>query len=48
MPTITVYLDAELYDFVKASPSAIIQKALRQWKERQDASQSQPPRLCSP
>jgi len=34
MPTITVYLDAELYDFVKDSPSAIIQKALREHKEK--------------
>jgi len=41
MPTITVYLDAELYDFVKASPSAIIQQALKQLKETQKASKKQ-------
>jgi len=38
MPTITVYLDAELYDYVKQSPSAIIQKALKRLKESEDAS----------
>jgi len=38
MPTITVYLDAELYDYVKDSPSAIIQKALKEMKEREEAS----------
>jgi hypothetical protein len=37
MPTITVYLDAELYDFVKESPSSIIQKALKQLKESERA-----------
>jgi len=41
MPTITVYLDAELYDYVKASPSAIIQKALKQSKEREEAAKNQ-------
>jgi hypothetical protein len=37
MPTITVYLDADLYDFVKKSPSAIIQKALKEMKESEEA-----------
>jgi hypothetical protein len=41
MPTITVYLDAELYDYVKQSPSAIIQKALKEMKDREDASINQ-------
>jgi hypothetical protein len=41
MPTITVYLDAVLYDYVKESPSAVIQKALKEMKEREDASKSQ-------
>jgi len=34
MPTITIYLDTELYDYVKNSPSAIIQQALREQKEK--------------
>jgi len=34
MPTITVYLDAELYDYVKDSPSAIIQEALKEHKQK--------------
>jgi hypothetical protein len=41
-----VYLDAELYDYVKASPSAIIQKALKQLKEGDEpaeASERPPP-----
>ena len=38
MPTITVYLDAELYDYVKQSPSTIIQKALKLLKKSEDAS----------
>jgi hypothetical protein len=40
MPTITVYLDAELYDYVKESPSAIIQKALKKLKESEEASKN--------
>lgn len=31
---IGVYLNAELYDYVKHSPSAIIQEALREYKEK--------------
>jgi len=38
MPTLTVYLDAELYEMVKDSPSAIIQKALRKYKEQRETS----------
>jgi hypothetical protein len=41
MPTITVYLDAELYDYVKHSPSAIIQEALRKCKKEEEASKKQ-------
>jgi hypothetical protein len=41
MPTITVYLDAELYDYVKESPSSIIQKALKEMKEREEAPPKQ-------
>jgi len=40
MPTLTVYLDAELYDYVKVSPSAIIQKALKKLKESEEASKN--------
>lgn len=40
MPTITVYLDAELYDYVKESPSAIIQKALKHLKESEEAAKN--------
>jgi hypothetical protein len=40
MPTITVYLDTELYDFVKDSPSAIIQKALREYKGKVEKSET--------
>jgi len=29
MPNITIYLNTELYDFVKAKPSTIIQEALK-------------------
>jgi len=36
MPTITIYLDTELYDYVKDSPSAIIQQALREHKEKRE------------
>jgi hypothetical protein len=44
MPTITVYLDADLYDYVKESPSAIIQKALRKCREEErEASKNQQP-----
>jgi hypothetical protein len=38
MPTITVYLDAELYDYVKKIPSAIIQEALKEHKQKREAS----------
>jgi hypothetical protein len=41
MPTITVYLDAELYDYVKESPSAIIQEALKEHKQKRKASSKQ-------
>jgi hypothetical protein len=41
MPTITVYLDAELYDFVKESPSAIIQQALKEYMQKNEASKKQ-------
>jgi len=37
MPTITVYLNAELYELVKDSPSAIIQEALKEYKEKREA-----------
>ena len=40
MPTLTVYLDAELYDYVKESPSAIIQKALKRLKESEKAAKN--------
>jgi hypothetical protein len=36
-----VYLDAELYDYVKASPSAIIQKALKQLQESEEAAKNE-------
>jgi hypothetical protein len=36
MPTITVYLNAKLYDLVKASPSTIIQQALKEYVERHE------------
>jgi len=36
MPTITVYLNAKLYDLVKASPSAIIQQALKEYEKKQE------------
>jgi hypothetical protein len=36
MPTITVYLNAKLYDLVKASPSAVIQQALKEYVERHE------------
>jgi hypothetical protein len=43
MPTITIYLDTELYDYVKDSPSAIIQQALREQKgkEKKETSNEQ-------
>jgi hypothetical protein len=41
MPTITIYLDAELYDFVKESPSAIIQQALKEYMQKKEASNEQ-------
>jgi len=41
MPTITVYLNAKLYDLVKASPSAIIQQALREYIERHEHTENQ-------
>jgi len=34
MPTITIYLNIELYDYVKNNPSAIIQQALKERKEK--------------
>jgi hypothetical protein len=36
MPTITVYLNAKLYDLVKASPSAIIQQALQDYQKKHE------------
>ena len=36
MPTITVYLNADMYDLVKASPSAVIQQALKEYMERHE------------
>jgi hypothetical protein len=41
MPTITVYLNAELYELVKDSPSAVIQEALREYKEKREKSKKQ-------
>jgi hypothetical protein len=41
MPTITVYLDAELYDYVKENPSAIIQRALKHLKEDKEVSRKE-------
>ena len=38
MPVINIYLDEELFEFVKRDRSRIIQKALRQFKERTDQS----------
>ena len=32
---VTVYLNAKLYDLVKASPSAIIQQALKEYEKKQ-------------
>lgn len=37
MPTITVYLNNELFDYVKEDTSKRIQKALREMKERENA-----------
>jgi hypothetical protein len=36
MPTITVYLNAEMYDLVKASPSAVIQQALKEYQKKHE------------
>ncbi len=41
MPITNVYLDDELFEFVKENKSKIIQEALRQYKEKTDQA------LCS-
>ena len=33
MPTLTIYLDKELYEFVKENPSKIIQRVLKENKQ---------------
>jgi len=40
MPTITIYLDTELYDYVKDSPSAIIQQALKEQKGKKEKKET--------
>jgi len=34
MPNITIYVNAELYNFIKDSPSKIIQEALKLYKSK--------------
>ena len=41
MPTITVYLNAKLYDLVKASPSAIIQQALKEYEKKHEQPENE-------
>lgn len=36
MPSIQIYLDEELFEFVKKDKSKIIQQALKEYKEKQE------------
>jgi len=52
MPVINIYLDKELYEFVKKDKSRIIKQALKEYKEKLKQRCERPcpdgPNLCKP
>ena len=47
MPSVQIYLNEELFEFIKANKSKIVQQALQELKEKLEM-QNQPPGPCPP
>jgi len=48
MPVINIYLDEELFEFVKKDKSRIVQQALEEFRDKQLHKQNDTPSSCSP